>query len=595
MADPSIAISNLIQKYKTSPLLPLELSLVIKRLNDDNASVLDFKNQYYRDPLLCAYLIDLAWHRTKNKTNHPVAADHAMSTVGIDGARDYLANLSLKLTSCENEQQDVNDNLSDEIKFVMSSSLLAASIAENCCNNSSKGHQLYWASMAHQFPDLLMWHLKPKAMWRIQYRQIKLAKKLPLFEQAKLGFELNQWRQSIANEWHMSELNQITYTKTPIENRKELLEYMHHGFSKKTPSIKSWQLTDSWLILTSNWLAKAIMAPWLCNSYSHYHRIAQQAFCLNDNKMSHAVIKAIRETSHHLKGSALFVPASCYLNLRGNFSYPVWLNAAPKIPVKREQKYIEKAKELKKSSEELMKLKESSIKVKKTIDKINSPISSPINKPAQKVKYPEIEIKKQSVKTNKSAVEIKPLLKDVKTPSAEKKQATSHLAIKKLLRKIKENTNKFSNASELLREVIEFCVQDFGFNRVNLLTVDWQSKQVSTNLFFKQNENQKINIRFNISDNTPFNQFLTKQGFLTFDIKKHQKIWHKLPREIIQQQVKSFILFSIKPKTFNETKKINQLIYLDCLGQQEIPEDKIKLVKILLQTANQALLIQKKL
>jgi len=95
MSEADNLISNLIAEYKDKPLLPLELPLIIERLNAENASVLDFKNQYYRDPLLCTYLIDLAWHKTKNKYNHPTAADHAMSTLGIQDAKAYLDKISL--------------------------------------------------------------------------------------------------------------------------------------------------------------------------------------------------------------------------------------------------------------------------------------------------------------------------------------------------------------------------------------------------------------------------------------------------------------------------------------------------------------------
>jgi len=343
MKEADSIISNLIDEYKNKPLLPLELPLIIEQLNAENASVLDFKNHYYRDPLLCAYLIDLAWNKTKTKENHPIAADHAMSTLGIQDAKAYLDKVSL----------GKQPELTDEVKFIMTSSLLAAELAKNLSGNVQKSNALFWASMAHQFPDLLLWYLKPKTMWRIQYRQIKLSKKLPIFEQAKLGFELNQWRQAISQEWHMSELNQITYTKTQPEKRKQLIEYIKTGYSDKTESLKQWHHTDSWLILTSNWLARSILNPWLVNSYQHYYKITKKAFALPDKKISCAITESLRTTSDYLKGSELLVPAASFLNLKSKTHYPDWLNAAPKVPVKRDSKYIKQASELKLSAEKL--------------------------------------------------------------------------------------------------------------------------------------------------------------------------------------------------------------------------------------------------
>jgi len=349
MTESNSDITNLISKYKEDPLLPLELPLIVERINAENASVLDLKNQYFRDPLLCSYLIDLAWYKTKDKPNHPFAADHAMSTVGITDAKAYLSSININSPSKEsNSESNVESSspLSDELRFIMSSSLLAAELAKNLCSNQQKSNQLYWASMAHQFPDFLLWHLKPKVMWRLQYRQTKLAKKLPVFEQAKLGFELNEWRQAVCQEWHMSELNQSTFNKVLPQKRKELLHYIKHGYSDNTPSIKEWHKTDSWLIVTANWLARAIMSPWLVNSFHHYSQIAKQAYSMNDKKLSQVIIQSIRTTSQHLQGSQLLVPGVSFLNLMAKPDYPDWLNAAPKVPVKRQQKYVQKTGEL---------------------------------------------------------------------------------------------------------------------------------------------------------------------------------------------------------------------------------------------------------
>ncbi len=506
MADTNSEIANLISKYKANPLLPLELPIIIEQLNTENASVLDFKNQYYRDPLLCAYIIDLAWHKTQKKDNHPFAADHAMSTVGIEGAKTYLSGISIDLGKTEQSEPSV---LARELKFIMTSSLLAAELAKNLSSNNQKANILYWASMAHQFPDLLLWYLKPKAMWRIQYRQIKLARKLPIFEQAKLGFELNQWRQAVSLEWHMSETNQITYGKSIPDKRKQLLEFMRNGYSDQTPMLKEWHHTDSWQVLTANWLARAILSPWLVNSYQHYYKIAKKAFTLSDRNFSHAVADSIRATSEHLKGSELYVPASQFLSLNSPCEYPEWLNAAPKRPFKRDQKYIQKANQL--------------------------------------------------------------------------KQSANQLAVQKLIKELTDTPENFANSNKLFREVLDVCIKRLGFSRACLLVIDWKNKSASTSLFLQQEDKPKIKPDFEFEQKTPLKKFLIEQGFLYFDQNKHGKIWHKLPEEIVKQNLENFILFSLKPG-----KQVKALIYLDMLGQRHPSAEKIRLTKLLLNAAHDA-------
>jgi len=512
MANFDNEIRKLISQYKANPMLPLELPLIIKRLNTENASVLDFKNQYFRDPLLCAYIIDLAWYKTQKKASHPFAADHAMSTVGIDGAKDYLSKMS---TDLGGRSLQATQTLPDELKFIMSSSLLAAELTKNLCSNKQKANILYWASMAHQYPDLLLWYLKPRPMWRIQYRQIKLAKKLPIFEQAKLGFELNQWRTAVAKEWHMSEINQITYSKLLPNNKKQLLEYMRSGHSDKTPNLKVWQHTDSWQILTANWLARAILSPWMANSYQHYFRIAMRSFATNNRNLSSVIMDSVRITSEHLKNSQLFVPAVSLLNQTSQNHYPEWINAAPKKPVKRDKKYLQKASQLKQSSNQLI--------------------------------------------------------------------------VQNFIRELRNTPEKFSNSNKIFREILSVCINRLGFSRACLLMVDWQNKQVSTSLFLQQENKQKIKPDFDFNLNTPLKKFLVEQGFLLFDITKHAKIWHKLPKEIIQQQVKNFFLFSFKPD-----KRVNALIYLDTKDQKPPTEEQLQMVKSLLKSADGVLKVKRK-
>jgi len=346
MSNSENSIRSLIKEFRESPLAPLELPRIIKQLSDPNTSILDFKPYYYRDPVLSSYLIEAAWKHAKNKDNAPIAVDHAMSTLGMTGAEKLFFNLQQKLKAHEKPVA-----VSEEVKFLMSASILAAELVNKLLANSAKAKQLYWPTMTYNFAETLLWHLKPKPMWRIQYRQLVLPKKLPLFEQAKLGFDLREWRMAVAKEWHMSHLVHLTYEKQPPFGRKDLLQYIHHGYSSKTQTLKQWHLTDSWLILTANWLAKATLASWLSNGYQHYFKITQRAFNVSYKKLGLSLEDAIRASSEQLKGSQLFVPAVRHFELKSKAVYPEWLNAKPKIPLKRHAKFAKQSYELKQKAD----------------------------------------------------------------------------------------------------------------------------------------------------------------------------------------------------------------------------------------------------
>ncbi|MDQ7051002.1 MAG: HDOD domain-containing protein [Enterobacterales bacterium] len=312
-------INLLVKKYQGDPILPLELDKIIPRLRKKDASVKDFVNFYQRDPLLCAYLIDLAWQATSTRENHPTAADHAMSTIGITGARQFLVNIG----------EDESTQLSKEVVFLLTSSLLAAELAKNLCKESNKKQNLYWASLAHQFPDIALWHIQPKAMWKIQYQQAKSINKIEKIDQKELGFTRSQWRQQLSTVYHMSELNQLTYKKKPPNHARQLVRYANQGYTDKTPCLKEWHKTDSWLILTANWLAKSLIAPWLKNSHQHYYHLVKQAYGLSDKQIKQAISLSLRNSSENLHDSHLLVPASCSFYLPQAAVYPKWLTQAP--------------------------------------------------------------------------------------------------------------------------------------------------------------------------------------------------------------------------------------------------------------------------
>jgi hypothetical protein len=151
----------------------------------------------------------------------------------------------------------------------------------------------------------------------------------------------------------MSELNQLTYTKPVPYRRKHLIAYMNNGYSKELTSLNAWHKTESCLVLVANWLARAMLSPWLANSYRHYFRIAKHAFNVSETRLSHGIMDAINTTSTRLKGSALIVPAMAHLYLPSPRIYPDWLNAAPKRPIKREEKFVKNAEALKQSANKI--------------------------------------------------------------------------------------------------------------------------------------------------------------------------------------------------------------------------------------------------
>jgi len=493
------SISELLKRYQNDPILPLELIKILPKLRKKDASVEHFKSFYRRDPLLSAYLVDLAWQATKKRDNHPFDAEHAMSTIGINRAKGFFTNIS----------DSKKTSISDEVKFILTSSLLAGELARNLANQSSfssKSNSLYWAAVAHQFPDTLLWHLNSKAMWRVQYQQTKYCLKITDIESKYFGFTRADWRQAVAKQWHMSNLNQATFIKKPPNIPKDLIQYSENGYNPKLASLKEWHNTDSWLILTANWLAKSLMAPWLINRSHHYFKIAQKAYSINHKKLNHAISQSIRKVSENTYDSRLFIPAISHLYLPQSHIYPAWLNE--KI--------------------------------------VNEKSKSKLNE-----------------QTNKNSIDIKALLnKLINTPE------------------------KFNNSAELLTQSFTAITSGIGFSRISFMTIDWNNKRVISKMAFCKSGQglQKIKPDFEFTKPTPLQKFLDTQGFLVFDINKHQKIWSKLPVAIKQQRVPQFALYSIK-----QSDKVKALIYID--GESSIfsEANKIKQLKIILNAVNNAL------
>ncbi len=505
MSDSEKSIQALIKEYHLTPIRPLELADIVEQLRDPSTSIQSLTRYFYRDPMLCGYLLQTAWQQAKNKENAPFAADHALSSLGMERVSQFF-----KSWQSNTKRAEPARPISDEVKFMMSSAVLAAELMRQLTENSPKLKSLYWAALNHNFADTLLWSLKPRPMWRIQYRQLVLPKKIPLFEQAKLGFDLCQWRIAIGKEWHLSELNQITYAKQFPFSRKELLHYGEHGYSNQTATLKSWHLTDSWLIVTVNWLAKCILASWFKNSYKHYIGITQQAFRVSSKKLQQAVQGAIRESSEHLKQSQLFIPAERHLQLSGSSVYPQWLNAAPKVPARRDSKYLQQTAQL--------------------------------------------------------------------------KQKADLIAAEKFIHEIRSKPKQFRNTNVLLRQVMDLMIEKIGCSRASLLVVDWKNKKVSTSMFVRQNNCEKIKLAFDFASKTPLVKFVAEQGFMFFDKNKHGKIWNRLPQEIITQNIDQFIFFSFKP-----AQRVDFLIYVDNANQDAINQERLKTTKQLLSTTNKVI------
>ncbi|MCW8877858.1 MAG: hypothetical protein OQK51_12470 [Kangiellaceae bacterium] len=287
-----------------------------QKLSSPSASVDSMKPDYRRDPIFCWLMVSAAYEKTKHKTSQPFAADHAMSAIGLGGVEETLQPFS-KLKQPE---------LSPEVIYFLSTSILAAELAKQIGAAALGRPQTYWTALFYQMPNTLLWYMQPKAMWRIYYRQLSLPKKMALFEESKLGFNLHDWRIAVADHFHMSEDLQLLFNKVLPDNLKELHEYARNGFSEKTPSLKEWHRQEAWLVILCNRLARAITVPWQARSYKNNFDLIQQLLSMESNRLSSIIQQSIRDVSKSLSGSQLMVPAMGYLMLNSKPYFPEWLN-----------------------------------------------------------------------------------------------------------------------------------------------------------------------------------------------------------------------------------------------------------------------------
>lgn len=315
MSKAAQLIQKCLSEYNAKQLLPLELKKIKQTLNQQDASVESFKLLDKKDPIFGWYLVKAAWKATENKANHPFAADHAMSTIGIGGTQKIFAPLN----------PDKQPAISQEVTFSLSSSLLAAELAKNLDALSTGKAQTYWRALFFALPETILWHIHPKSMWRIYYRQLTLPKKMTLFEESKLGFNLHDWRIAVANEFGMSDQLLPIYHKKQPAIRKQLYSYGVHGFSEKTPTLREWHKQDAWLILLTNWLATSIIKPWHGRASRHICQMLQQTLNVDTKKITYAIHQSIEKVSHQLIDSQLIIPAVAMLFQPTLPSYPEWL------------------------------------------------------------------------------------------------------------------------------------------------------------------------------------------------------------------------------------------------------------------------------
>ncbi|MDH5629995.1 MAG: HDOD domain-containing protein [Gammaproteobacteria bacterium] len=313
MSSTQKIITDKINQYNKSPLFPLELRSIKKKLAGHDAAIDDFKDYFSRDPVFSWYLIKAGVEATKNKVSQPFAGDHALSTIGLGKTKSLFASLESK-----------SQILSNEVLFSLSSSMLAAELAKQL-HNGSNSSQIYWTSLLYQLPETLLWHIDPKPMWEIYYLNLASNKSSAVIEDNKLGFTIQDWSKSIAKIFNFSEELRSIYQKKPPTAAKELIGYIRRGFNDSIPSLKDWHKTDDMLVVMSNKLAKSIMLPWHGHAYQHCFEIMQKTLVKESKKLNKLIQSSIDTVSQNLHQSKLFVPALGYLAINSKPAFPYWL------------------------------------------------------------------------------------------------------------------------------------------------------------------------------------------------------------------------------------------------------------------------------
>jgi hypothetical protein len=480
-------LKAILKRYQNNPILPLELSRITSLLNKTSDFSMELLKPFYScDPLLCATLIRLGWQATQKKDNHPFSPEHASNILGLEVIKPFFLKMPTHITS----------PLSKEVTWLLSCSLLAAELIKNIAEISifkRNKTPLYWAAMAHLLPETLLWHLNQKAMWVIFSERIhtfhphhESIQKNEAFEKKHWGFFLKEWNTLMAQEWHMSVLNQKTFETSSLYPSKKLIHYMQANEQNENSdqkisreeclNIKNKFNTESGLIVTLNGLSKVLMANWFPNTYSHYFSFIKKIYGISETHLKSAIHLSLRNISTQMIGSSLFIPMNCHHLMKDSPPYPEYF-------IRQNQTQIKKS------------------------------------------------ISENAVKTEK------------------KKTIKNVFTIKSLLNQLLHQPESFQNSTKIIMASFEAIMQ-LGFFRVCFMQVDWKNKQVISKISLtcpNMATLSKIEPNFNFTHPTPLNKFLMSKGFLIFNDEKHQNIWKKLPIAIQTQKIKRFALFSIKP------------------------------------------------
>ncbi len=324
MSKAKALIDKNLQEYKAKPILPLALAALSELINHTDTTIASFKSLYQQDPVFCWSALDDAFQLTQNRASQPFAVDHAISTIGLGGVRNIV----------DRYKTQPKQNLSEEVRFYLSSSVLAAELAGNIGELSLGKAHTRWSALIYQMPETILWHIHPKSMWRIHYRRLSLPKNLSLFEESKLGFNLTEWRRSACSFFHLGEHLTRLFDKPIPDNPREILSYCKNGLSDASPTLKEWHRQEEWLVILCNRLARAIYSPWHKNGVARHISLIAQLTGLSHSKLSQLTFHSVRKVSYQLKHSQLFIPAVPMIMLPSNPYFPNWLNDRSVVQLK---------------------------------------------------------------------------------------------------------------------------------------------------------------------------------------------------------------------------------------------------------------------
>ncbi len=577
MSNAAALIQSQIQKYLKDPLVPLELTGILNKLRDPECSSDAFKSEYKRDPILSWYLITAAANKTRTKINHPFAADHSMSTLGISEAEKLFS----PLKSIERKP------LSDEVKFYLSASLLAAELAQQIAPFAHGHAQAYWTALYYNLPDTLLWFLQPRHMWRIFYRQLTIPRKQGLFEESKLGFNLFEWRQAVAKAFELSEQNKLLFTKPLPGNPKELLAYRMKGLTDDSPSLKQWHQQEAWLVVLANRLARAILAPWNATAFQHIFKMIQQLAHCDDRKLFHAVNDSVRKVSDNIADTCLFTPAVNYLLIRGKPAYPEAI-IRPQADIKKRVRKVTaqtgvnhayQNPENQHSTSRQPFLKQSDLK--QSASKQPPPSKTKKQVPVAEQEPTRLKSVQQPVEPSRLSP-IKTTEYEFNQPDSNSKEETEKLA-----RRLIQKACEFDSSSSLVQAALKGIISILGYERASFLLVNYKSSLAQTRLAISAKAKNSIHPDFNFKQPGPLSRFVEKQSFLCFSREQHQKIWRKLPEIIQRKQVERFALCSLK-----SGNKVSALIYVDSNNVERYKPENLTHLKLLLKALNKGLNIR---